>query len=44
MLMLTKKIGYPLQAVYFDWRLLENYNLFLDDIIIPLKSVDDLNH
>lgn len=40
MLMLTKKIGYPLQAVYFDWRLLENYNLFLDDIIIPIRSVD----
>lgn len=43
MLMLTKKIGYPLQAVYFDWRLLENYNLFLDDIIIPLKSVENIN-
>ncbi|KYH05862.1 hypothetical protein A1704_12270 [Chryseobacterium cucumeris] len=43
MLMLTKKIGYPLQAVYFDWRLLENYNLFLDDIIIPIESIDDLN-
>ncbi len=40
MLMLTKKIGYPLQAVYFDWRLLENYNLFLDDITIPIKSVE----
>lgn len=43
MLMLTKKIGYPLQALYFDWRLLENFNLFLDDINIPLKSVDKLN-
>ena len=32
MLMLTKKIGYPLQALYFDWRLLENYNLFLESI------------
>src|SRR5690606_18794543 len=42
MLMLTKKIGYPLQAVYFDWRLLENYNLFLDDIIIPIKSVEKI--
>jgi len=40
MLLLTKKIGYPVQAVYFDWRLLENYNLFLDDITIPLKSID----
>lgn len=43
MLMLTKKIGFPLQALYFDWRLLENYNLYLDDINIPLKSVDNLN-
>ena len=42
MLMLTKRIGYPLQALYFDWRLLENYNLFLDDINIPLKSVANL--
>ncbi|QHV98275.1 ATP-binding protein [Spirosoma endbachense] len=40
MLMLTKKIGYPLQAIYFDWRLLENYNLFLDDITIPIRSVE----
>lgn len=40
MLMLTKKLGYPLQALYFDWRLLENYNLFLDDIIIPIKPVE----
>lgn len=40
MLMLTKKRGYPLQALYFDWRLLENYNLFLDDILIPIEDVD----
>lgn len=43
MLMLTKKIGYPLEAVYFDWRLLENYNIFLDDITIPIITIDDLN-
>jgi len=43
MLMLTKKIGYPLQAVFFDWRLLENYNLFLDDITIPIKSIENIN-
>ena len=35
MLMLTKKAGYPIQAMFFDWRLLENYNLFLEDIHIP---------
>ena len=40
MLMLTKKQGYPLQAMYFDWRLLENYNMFLDDVQIPVDSVD----
>jgi Histidine kinase-, DNA gyrase B-, and HSP90-like ATPase. len=42
MLMLTQKIGYPIQALYFDWRLLENYNLFLDDIIIPTESIPNL--
>lgn len=42
MLMLSKKIGYPLQAVYFDWRLLENYNLFLDNISIPLKTIENI--
>lgn len=43
MLMLTKKMGHPLQALFFDWRLLENYNLFLDDIQIPVSEVHDLN-
>jgi signal transduction histidine kinase len=42
MLMLTQKIGYPIQALYFDWRLLENYNLFLDDIIIPTVSIPNI--
>ncbi len=40
MLMLTKKQGFPLQAMYFDWRLLENYNMFLDDVQIPVASID----
>lgn len=46
MLMLTKKIGEPLQALYFDWRTLENYNLFLDNVNIPIvsiKSEDEFN-
>lgn len=38
MLMLTKKAGYPIQAMFFDWRLLENYNLFLEDIHIPVEN------
>lgn len=41
MLMLTKKQGHPpLQALFFDWRLLENYNLFLDDVDIPVINID----
>ena len=40
MLMLTKKIGSPLQVMFFDWRLLENFNLFLDDIFIPVEEVN----
>jgi len=41
MLMLTKKIGSPVQMIFFDWRLLENFNLYLDDINIPVTSLDD---
>lgn len=43
MLMLTKKQGYPLQALFFDWRLLENYNLFLDDVDIPVEDIISLD-
>ncbi len=39
MLMLTKKQGHELEALFFDWRLLENYNLFLDDVDIPVESI-----
>jgi signal transduction histidine kinase len=39
MLMLTKKREDVLYAIYFDWRILENYNLFLEDIIIPIKEI-----
>lgn len=40
MLMLTKKMGHPMQAMFFDWRLLENYNMYLDDVQIPVDDVD----
>lgn len=43
MLMLSKKQGHPLQALFFDWRLLENYNLFLDDIEIPVENIDSID-
>lgn len=38
MMMLTKKKGQACQVLFFDWRILENYNLFVDDINIPLKE------
>lgn len=40
MLMLTKQKGGTLQAVFFDWRILENYNLFLEEVNIPLRSIN----
>lgn len=45
MLMLTKKMGHPIQAMFFDWRLLENYNMYLDDVQIPVEdvSISDFN-
>lgn len=43
MLMVTKKQGYSMQAMFFDWRLLENYNMYLDDVEIPVISVDKQN-
>lgn len=39
MLMLTKKMGHPIQAMFFDWRLLENYNMYLEDVQIPVEDV-----
>lgn len=43
MLMLTKKIGLKCQLLFIDWRILENYNLFVDDVNIPLKEFNTLN-
>src|SRR5258708_12558379 len=44
MLMVTKKVGHPAQSVFFDWRILENYNLFLEDINIPIKSIESVSN
>ena len=43
MLMLSKKQGHALQALFFDWRLLENYNLFLDDVDIPVEEIESIS-
>ena len=44
MLMITKKIGHPIQLLFFDWRLLENFNLFLDDISIPVEGLEEVSN
>jgi len=40
MLILSKKRKSPIQALFFDWRILENYNLYLEDIQIPLRQIN----
>lgn len=44
MLMLTKKLNQPLQALFFDWQILDNLNLFLDDIEVPLKDISEISN
>lgn len=44
MLMITKKKNHDVQIILFDWRILENYNLFVDDVNIPLKSCPDISN
>ena len=39
MLMATKKKNDSLQLLFLDWRILDNYNLFLEDLDIPLKTL-----
>lgn len=43
MLMITKKIGKPCQLVLFHWDILKNYNLFIDQVSIPIFSVDKID-
>ena len=43
MLMLTKKKEEKCQLLFIDWRILENYNLFIDDINVPLAEFSSAN-
>lgn len=43
MLMLTKKKGLSCQMLFIDWRILENYNLFVDDIDIPVSEFESIS-
>lgn len=39
MLMLTKKKNENCQVLYMDWRILENFNLYLDDVNLPIGEL-----
>lgn len=43
MLMLTKKKGMKCSALFMDWEILDNFNLYLDDINIPIKQIPKSN-
>jgi hypothetical protein len=42
MLMLTKKKNYSASAFFMDWRVLDNYDFFLEDLNIPLFTFENL--
>lgn len=42
MLMITKKINQPYQLVFMNWKALENYELYLDEIEIPTVEMTNL--
>jgi len=43
MLMLTKKPNEPCVALFMHWQILDNFDLFLDDLNIPIKELKDIN-
>ena len=43
MLMLTKKKNENCLALFMDWRVLDNFNLFLDDVNIPIKEIPSID-
>lgn len=42
MLMITKKEHEPYQLLFMNWRVFENYDLYLDEIEIPITEIYDL--
>lgn len=42
MLMVTKKQNGCCSALFMDWDILENYNLFLDDVNIPIMEISSI--
>jgi hypothetical protein len=42
MLMITKKQKCPYEIVFMNWKILDNYELYLDQVIIPMETIYDL--
>lgn len=42
MLMVTKKVNQPYQLVFMNWKALENYELYLDEVEIPTTEILNL--
>ena len=42
MLMVTKKVNQPYQLVFMNWKALENYELYLDEVEIPTTEIVNL--
>lgn len=41
--MLTKKKNGSCLPLFMDWRILENYNLYLDDVNIPMREIPSVD-
>jgi len=43
LVMITKKQNKPVQCLFIDWRVLENYNFYLDDLELPLFTFNTID-
>ena len=43
MLMLSKKANSDIQVLFMNWKILDNYEMFLDEVEIPLTSISEIN-
>lgn len=42
MLMITKKVNLPFEMLFMNWGVLDNYELYLDEVNIPISSFEFL--
>lgn len=41
--MITKKNGKPFELLFVNWKVLENFDLYLEDINIPMVSLNNFD-